>query len=63
MTDMTREEAQAQAAINEILERLTRIETRLCKLMLHQNIHPGIEPAPRPVRWEDQVSNYRRAGL
>lgn len=38
---MTNEEQAALAAITEILERLTRIETRLCKLMLQLQVDPS----------------------
>ena len=38
---MTDQEDQALAAVNEILARLVRIETRVCKLMQFMNIDPS----------------------
>lgn len=40
-------EDQAQAAINQILERLVRIETRLCKLMQFSNVDPSTDDGYR----------------
>ena len=41
------QEAQALAAISQILERLVRIETRLCKLMQFSNVDPSIDDGYR----------------
>ena len=57
---MNTQEEQALAELSGITERLTRIETRLCKLMVHLQVDPSTKdgyrkPEPPAHDWQAPV--------